>query len=198
MTAKSHPASQPPYNDGPFPLFSDDLRPSNIIVYSDLHLQSVIDWEFCYAAPVEFTCCSPWWLLLAHPDDWEDGFDDSLSHYMPRQVIFLSVLRGCEDEAAAAAQQGDDSHSHGHGVVSLPLSELMERSMQDGTFWFCLAARCSFAFDDIYYKFTDKRYYGEFTSIEDRIALLSVDEQTELTGRVFPDEDGASGGGEVG
>ncbi|ODH26635.1 hypothetical protein ACO22_04512 [Paracoccidioides brasiliensis] len=159
------------YNNGPFCLYCDDLQPSEVIVDADLRTQSVINWEFCYVAPAEFTHCSPWWLLLEGPHDLENGIDDFLSHYEPRQQIFLSVLRECEAEAAAQGY-----------TVTPSLSEHMERSMQDGTFWFCLAARSCFLFDDIYWKFIDSKYYGEFTSIEDRIALLSKDEQTELDG----------------
>jgi aminoglycoside phosphotransferase (APT) family kinase protein len=44
---------------GPFPLFCDDLRPSNVIVDADLNVHGVIDWEFCYAALVEFTYSPP-------------------------------------------------------------------------------------------------------------------------------------------
>lgn len=73
------------YNHGPFSLYCDDLRPSNIVVDSDLNIRSVIDWEYCYAAPAEMTYCSPWWLLLRHPEDWKDG--DLLSFW---SSIFLS------------------------------------------------------------------------------------------------------------
>jgi hypothetical protein len=159
------------YNNGPFSLFCDDLRPSNVIVDPNLHVKGVIDWEFCYAAPVEFTHCSPWWLLLAHPDDWIGGLDDFLMQYMPRHSIFLDVLRECENEMAKNG-----------GIIDHSLSDHMEQSMRNGDFWVCLAARSSFAFDDIYWKFIDWRYYGDFTSLEDRIALLSEDERAELDG----------------
>lgn len=109
------------YNNGPFSLFCDDLRPSNVIVDADLRIKSVIDWEFCYAAPMEFTYCSPWWLLLAHPDDWNNSLDDFLMHYMPRQKIFLDVLRECENEAAT-------------NIADHSLSDHMEQSMHNGHF----------------------------------------------------------------
>lgn len=80
------------YNNGSFPLFCDDLRPSNVLVDEDLSIRAVIDWEFCYAAPVEFSHCSPWWLLLARPETWDSGIDDFLYHYKSRQKIFLEVL----------------------------------------------------------------------------------------------------------
>jgi aminoglycoside phosphotransferase (APT) family kinase protein len=51
------------YN-GPFRLYCDDLLPSNVLIdLSRLVINGVVDWEFAYAAPVEFTYAAPWWLL---------------------------------------------------------------------------------------------------------------------------------------
>lgn len=47
------------YNNGPFILYCDDLRPSNVLVDDDLGLRAVVDWEYSYVAPAEFTYCSP-------------------------------------------------------------------------------------------------------------------------------------------
>lgn len=158
------------HNCGPFPLFCDDLRPSNVIVNTDLNVCSVIDWEYCYAAPVELTCCSPWWLLLARPDDWKGGLEVFLEQYLPRQQLFLMALREHED---VMIQQGDLSESQ-------RLSGDMAQSLHNGQFWFCLAATSSFEFDDIYWRFIDPLHYGQFNSIEDRAALLSSEEQEGL------------------
>lgn len=158
------------YNNGPFSLFCDDLRPSNVIVDTNLDIKAVIDWEFCYAAPAEFTHCSPWWLLLANPDDWPGGLNDFATQYIPRHNIFLDVLRECERELAYDI------------TIDHTLSERMQQSMDNGDFWVCLAARSSFAFDDIYWNFIDQRYYGEFTSLEDRVELLEKSERAELDG----------------
>ncbi|KAL9112349.1 MAG: hypothetical protein Q9227_003467 [Pyrenula ochraceoflavens] len=150
------------YDEGPFPLICDDFRPSNVIVGEDLQLKSLIDLEFTYAGPVETSHCSPWWLLLAHPDQWDDGLKDFMIKYLPRHEVFLEVLRECEAEA----------ETQGLWLESPRLSEHMARSLHNGHFWFCLAATSSFAFDDIYWKFIDEKHYGTFTSLEDRIALL--------------------------
>ncbi|EHA18698.1 hypothetical protein ASPNIDRAFT_125795, partial [Aspergillus niger ATCC 1015] len=57
---------------GPFQLYCDDLRPSNILVAGqNLTLTGVIDWEFTYVAPAEFTLTAPWWLLFECPEAWE-------------------------------------------------------------------------------------------------------------------------------
>ncbi|MCJ1387869.1 hypothetical protein MMC18_000712 [Xylographa bjoerkii] len=158
------------HNKGPFRLVCDDLRPSNVIVDDKLNLRCVIDWEFSYAAPAEFTYCSPWWLLLAHPDDWEDSLDSFLAQYLPQHEIFLKVLQEFEDEEIRC----------GTLFESERLSREMALSMQNGTFWFCLAATSSFAFDDIYWRFIDPVHFGEFISIEERIELLSSEEQDSL------------------
>lgn len=56
----------------------------------------------------------------------------------------------------------------------------MAQSLDNGQFWFCLAATSSFGFDDIYWKFIDPVHYGKFTSMEDRIGLLSQQERDDL------------------
>ncbi|MCJ1406545.1 hypothetical protein MMC19_000611 [Ptychographa xylographoides] len=162
------------HNEGPFRLFSEDLRPSNIIARTPSDVDAVIDWQFCYAAPAEFTYCSPWWLLLAHPDDWDDGLDNFLAHYLPKHEIFLQVLQECEGEAI----------KNGTLLESLDLSKHMAQSLCNGNFWFCLAATSSYSFDDIFWQFIDRKFHGDFTSIEGRIKLLSPEEQRDLEGFV--------------
>ncbi|KAH8168578.1 phosphotransferase enzyme family protein [Sarocladium implicatum] len=56
-----------------FRLFSEDLRPSNVLIDKDLRVVGVIDWEFAYVAPSQFSFDPPWWLLLRAPDDWPEG-----------------------------------------------------------------------------------------------------------------------------
>jgi hypothetical protein len=51
----------------------------------------------------------------------------------------------------------------------------MAQSIENGLFWFYLAARKSFIFDDIYWRFLDHKYFGQ-GSLKDRLALLSQEE----------------------
>ena len=75
--------------NGPFRLYCDDLSPSNVLVdASKLAVTGVIAWEFAYAAPVEFTYATPWWLVLERPEDWECDLDQFLVHFMPRFTLF--------------------------------------------------------------------------------------------------------------
>jgi hypothetical protein len=59
----------------------------------------------------------------------------------------------------------------------------MAQTMENGLFWFCLAARKSFMFDDIYCTFLDLKYFGQ-DSLEDGVSLLSQEELDELEGFV--------------
>lgn len=87
------------YCKGPFKLYCDDLRPDNILVdASRLAATGVVDWEFTYAAPVEFTHAAPWWLLLEKPEDWQNDLDKFLEHFTPRFQTFLEVLKDCENK----------------------------------------------------------------------------------------------------
>ncbi|KAH8706068.1 kinase-like domain-containing protein [Talaromyces proteolyticus] len=159
------------HRDGPFRLFCDDLRPGNILVdASNLTVSGAIDWEFTYAAPAEFTYTAPWWLLLERPEEWEPDLNQFLARYMPRFHIFLDTLRECERSKIIEGSLSDSQR----------LSGAMEVSMETGLFWDCLALRHSSMFDDIYWTFIDQRYYGPFTTIEDRITHLSEEEGMNL------------------
>lgn len=156
---------------GPFRLYCDDLRPDNVLVDASRHvITGVVDWEFAYAAPAEFTYAAPWWLLLERPEDWEPDLDQFLARFMPRFRTFLEVLRECE-----ARKIADGSLSQ-----SQRLSIAMENSLATGLFWICLASRHSSMFDEIYWKFIDPRFFGSFTAIEDRLCLLSAEERVNI------------------
>lgn len=90
--------------------------------------------------------------------------------FMPRFNTFLEVLKECE---AKKIQDGSLSHSQ-------QLSIAMEKSMETGLFWICLASRHSSMFDEIYWKFIDPRFYGPFTAVEDRLGLLSEEERANI------------------
>ena len=159
------------YRHGPFRLFCDDFRPSNVLIdHVNLTVAGVIDWEFTYVAPAEFTYTAPWWLLLQNPEDWESDLTEFLARYTPRFRVFLETLRECETEKL----------QNGTLLDSQCLSERMARSLENGLFWICLAARYSSMFDEIYWGFLDTMYYGPFTTMEERVGLLSEEEQSDL------------------
>lgn len=84
---------------GPFRLYCDDVRPSNVMIdLETFRVSGVIDWEFAYAAPAEFTYVAPWWLLLQSPEDWDSDLDQFLLRYTPKLRASLEVLGDCEDK----------------------------------------------------------------------------------------------------
>lgn len=141
------------HRNGPFRLFCDDFRPDNVLAdVSRFVVTGVIDWEFTYVAPAEFTYTAPWWLLLERPELWDSDLNQFLARYTPRLRIFLEVLRECEAEHIRQDTLLDSQR----------LSGAMARSIDDGLFWFCLAARHSSMFDEIYWNFIDPMYHGPF------------------------------------
>ncbi|KMP01639.1 hypothetical protein CISG_01119 [Coccidioides immitis RMSCC 3703] len=160
---------------GPFHLYCDDLRPSNVLTCDpDFMITGVIDWEFTYVAPAEFTYTAPWWLLLESPEAWESDLNAFLARYKPHLKLFLKVLRDCEGRQIRK----------GSIMESQRLSDRMAQSIENGLFWFCLAARKSFMFDDIYWTFLDKKHFGPLRCLDDRISLLTQQERSELDGFV--------------
>lgn len=151
-------------------LFPESLHPSQVIVDENLNVRGVVDWKFTYAAPVEFVGCSPWWLLLTRPASWDGGLDDFIAKYIPRQKLFLETLRTCEEEMIQS----------GVTLRSPYLSDQMAESVENGNFWFYLAATSSYIFDDVYWKFIHPKYYSDFSSITDLIKLLSEEEQAKI------------------
>lgn len=131
------------YCHGPFRLYCDDFRPSNVLVdLQTFQITGVVDWEFAYVAPAEVAYIAPWWLLLQSPEDWESNLHEFVERIVPRLRLFLGVLRECEDKRA--------KEGNGTLVGSQRLSERMQRSLDTGLFWVCLAARYSSMFDEIY------------------------------------------------
>ncbi|RDW67429.1 uncharacterized protein DSM5745_09295 [Aspergillus mulundensis] len=151
--------TSPETDHGPFPLWCDDFRPANVLLNDKLQSVGVVDWEFSYAAPVEFTRAPPWWLLLEQPEYWPEGLDAWSDTYELRLETFLRALEKCEDTAIERGRLSEDQRLSGH----------MRRSWETGEFWVVYAARKPFAFDAIFWKKLDTRFFGPCTlSNEDR------------------------------
>ncbi|KAM3502709.1 hypothetical protein MY11210_008988 [Beauveria gryllotalpidicola] len=148
-----------------------DCRKKNIIVDpSKLTVAGVVDWEFAYAAPAEFTYAAPWWLLLETPEDWEADLNVFLARYEPKFKVFIQALKERETEKIRCGSLQESGR----------ISTVMETSLGSGLFWVCLASRHSALFDDIYWEFLDPKFFGTFESMEQRISLLHPDEQVEM------------------
>ncbi|KAM3449582.1 hypothetical protein MY3296_006802 [Beauveria thailandica] len=157
------------YNNGPFKIWCDDLRPTNILLDASLQIVGVVDWEFAYAAPAEFSFAPPWWLLLEQPEYWPNGINEWSNIYEGRLQTFLKVLEECEASAIASGRLQDGKQ----------LSFRMRQSWDDGEFWIVYAARKNFAFDAIFWEKLDPKFFGPGEAPEDawkqRLGLL--DEQ---------------------
>ncbi|PKY00585.1 hypothetical protein P168DRAFT_299958 [Aspergillus campestris IBT 28561] len=156
-------------DNGPFPIWCDDLRPGNVLVDADLKIAGVVDWEFTYAAPVEFTHAPPWWLILEKPEYWLKGLDDWCIEYEKRLQLFLEGMTDCKEKELPGKQR---------------LSDRMRHSWESGDFWIMYAARNNFAFDAIYWKKIDQRFFGPTSQCnnicdrwKDRLGLLEPDEK---------------------
>lgn len=160
---------------GPFSIWCDDLRPSNVLINEQLQIVGVVDWEFTYAAPVQFSNAPPWWLLLEQPEYWPKGLESWTKVYESRLQTFLKVLRGHEEVAIDRGILKDEQR----------LSRSMEQSWESGDFWVTYAARKNFAFDAVFWKSLDSRFFGPATSAEDdrwkeRLELLTEDERANM------------------
>lgn len=137
-----------PDGSGSFRLWSDDFRPVNVLVDEDDRVLGAIDWEFTYVAPAHFILDSPWWLLLKKPEMWDDGMDAWASLYERRLDTWVSAVEEAEQEDTGSSD-------------SLLFSAYMRESWATGRFWLNYAARDSWAFDAIYWKYLDEKFFGE-------------------------------------
>ena len=163
------------FDKGPFKLWCDDFRPANILMNKELKIVGVVDWEFTYAAPVEFSFAPPWWLLVEKPEYWPRGLDDWCNNYERRLRTFLSAMRYQEDKAI----------EQGRLKSTLRLSSLMKDSWETGDFWIGYAARNGFAFDLVYWHKIDQRFFGPTSSLIDdvwrqRLDSLEPEERADI------------------
>ena len=154
-------------SDNQFRMFSEDFRPANVLLDKDLQVVGVIDWEFAYAAPAQFSYDPPWWLVLREPEDWPGGLRLWIETYEPRLRIFLRALES--EEKKMTARNLDD------GPAEQPLSKRMRESWEKRVWMINYAARNSWAFDFIWWKFLDESYFGpnEDQDHSIRLELLS-------------------------
>ncbi|KAF3481571.1 uncharacterized protein GIQ15_04330 [Arthroderma uncinatum] len=145
-----------------FKLFCDDLRPTNILLDENSKVVAVIDWEFTYTAPSEFTYSPPWWLLLETPEDWPSGISDWVATYDSRLKIFLRAMVSHEDIAIRDGRLSEEER----------LSERMYNSWNSGAFWVNYGLRKSWALD-IIWPYIDRKIFGGEETHEQRIALLA-------------------------
>lgn len=136
-----------------FKIWCDDLRPTNILINEDLQIVGIIDWEFTYIAPVEYTHAAPWWLLLEQPEYWPDGIETWEMAFESRLQTFLRVPFEYEETAIQRGRLIEDQR----------LSRPMRQSWANGDFWITYAARKNFAFDLLFWKKLNPLFFRSST-----------------------------------
>ncbi|KAK7532332.1 kinase-like domain-containing protein [Phyllosticta citribraziliensis] len=145
------------HDHAPFGLVCDDFRYGNMLVNNeqDLHIVAVLDWEWSYTAPLQLCHNPPRALWGKLPNDLSEQRDE-LARYKEFLDTFMDELRR-EEEA-----QMDDSHgnsSSSSGDAQPKLSALMQRSWDDGTFWFNeIILSCYMGGNDTAWKLLCKQY----------------------------------------
>lgn len=134
----------------------------------------VVDWEFTYAAPVEFSHAPPWWLLIEKPESWPKGIEDWTRVYDHRLKSFLKAMKDREDMSIQQGRLNEEQR----------LSNAMAQSWESGDFWIMYAVLHSFAFDEIYWQKIDPRFFGPSESPEEawkaRLVLLDETEKDQM------------------
>ncbi|KAI9148108.1 kinase-like domain protein [Paramyrothecium foliicola] len=145
-------AAQCEGNDtGPFRIFCDDLRPSNMLIDPEtLRMTAIFDFEFTNAMPAQYTYDVPWWLLLQPPAVWlrDDKMEEFCCLFKPRMEQFIRAMERAEAKQSLATED-------------TRLSTQMRKSRDSGRFWFNLASRCSFDVDDFYWQVLRRYHAGE-------------------------------------
>jgi hypothetical protein len=157
-------------------LFSEDFRPSNILIDKDLRIAGVIDWEYAYAAPIQFSEDPPWWLLLMKPEEWPGAYEPWMQAYEPRLQTFLRILED-EERKLGPVLKGTEGIS-----TELSLSKRMRNSWEDKIWMVGFAARNSWAFDTIFWRYLDPKYFGpnEPADHRARLGLLSQSQREAM------------------
>ncbi|TQN74727.1 Altered inheritance of mitochondria protein 9 [Colletotrichum shisoi] len=169
-----------PDPDGTFRLWSEDLRPSNVLIDRHLRVVAVVDWEFAYVAPSQFTFDPPWWLLLGEPDWWEGGYQMWMRAFEPRLRTFLRVLEDEERKLTGHGLAVNDVASTplaGAGDVKTP-AQRMRESWDTRSWMVNFASRRSWSFDGLFWRYLDPAYFGpnEEGDHKARLGLLSAQE----------------------
>lgn len=138
-------------NAGPFRLYCDDMRPTNMLVDpKTLRITAVIDFEFTNAMPAQFAYDVPWWLLIQPPSVWlrDDKLKEFIRLFEPRKDQFIRAMERAEARSSLPAGEPR-------------LSARMRDSWDSRRFWFNNASLCCFDVDDFYWQALHKEGMGE-------------------------------------
>ncbi|KAM0429770.1 hypothetical protein ACHAPT_006376 [Fusarium lateritium] len=141
--------SPAPSGSESFRLWGDDFRAGNILLSDSDEIAALIDWEYTYVGPTQFILDPPWWLLLETAEMWSSGIDEWRETYERRLKIWVSAMEKAE------------AHDTQPNNLPASLSTHMRESWETGRFFLSYGARKSWAFDAMYWKFLDERFFGD-------------------------------------
>ncbi|KAK7426740.1 hypothetical protein QQZ08_006776 [Neonectria magnoliae] len=141
--------SPAPTGSHSFRLWGDDFRAGNILLTDEDEIAALIDWEYTYAGPTQFALDPPWWLLLETAEMWSSGMDEWRETYDMRLKTWLFAVEKAEADMEEPS------------TLPAPLSTYMRESWETGRFFLSYGARKSWAFDAVYWKFLDERFFGD-------------------------------------
>ncbi|KAF5558995.1 kinase [Fusarium mexicanum] len=163
-----------------FRLFSEDLRPSNVLIDKDFKVVGVIDWEFAYAAPAEFSFDPPWWLLLKYPEYWPGGYEQWMKAYEPRFRTFISVLQDEERKLHSGKDIGDSlENPQVSKNATFSFSQQMRESWESKEWMIRYVARNSWAFDFVFWRYLDPMFFGDNDDGDYRARLCNLSQKQQ-------------------
>ncbi|KAJ5259572.1 Aminoglycoside phosphotransferase [Penicillium angulare] len=68
-----------------------------MLLGKNLQITGVVDWEFTYAAPVEFSYAPPWWLLIEKPECWPNSIEDWEGLFELCLKTFIRAMKSLEN-----------------------------------------------------------------------------------------------------
>lgn len=164
--------SPAPSGSDMFRLWGDDFRAGNILLTDSDEVAALIDWEYTYVGPTQFILDPPWWLLLETAEMWSSGIDEWREIYDMRLKTWLSAMEKAEADMTEPNP--------------LP-APYMRESWETGRFCLSYGARKSWAFDTMYWRFLDERFFGQRESgvlrndlWKTRVYLLSEEERAAM------------------
>lgn len=167
--------SPAPSGSDRFRLWGDDFRAGNILLTDTDAIVGLIDWEYTYVGPTQFILDPPWWLLLETVEMWSSGVDEWRETYDMRLKTWIRAMKKAEADMTEP------------NPLPAPLSTYMQESWETGRFFLSYGARKSWAFDTMYWKFLDERFFGNRESNVDkddlwktRVHLLNEEERAAM------------------
>ncbi|KAI0397428.1 phosphotransferase family protein [Xylariaceae sp. FL0594] len=153
-----------------FLMYNPDFRPSNVLIDKDLNV-------------VAFSYDPPWWLLLRRPEEYDGGFEPWMEAYAPVLDTFLRIMEEEEKKMQAASEKGNldkglenltlSDEGTADRIMKTPLSQRMRESWERKTWIINYAARGSWEFDWLYWRFIDHMFFGP-NEDEDHHARLDL------------------------